>query len=79
MRIVQGKKGKVVLYNPAEKGRKYATELKHKQRHSGLTGEFKEELTPTQLAFRAGYLKARSDGAKAYKAKLAKQNTTTLF
>lgn len=53
---------KITLLNPAQRGRKYAKELKHKS--DVYTGE---KLRNTQLSFRSGYLKARADNAKAYK------------
>ena len=51
-----------VLLNPAEKGRRYATQLK-----VGVVVETGEKLTKRQKAWRAGYLSARSDNAKAFK------------
>ena len=74
--VVKNKKGKnVTLLNPAEKGRKFADEL-----HNGIkltnSGHLKYnrnggyiKLTNTEKAFRSGYLQARKDGARAYKAK----------
>lgn len=56
------------LLNPAQKGRKYAKELSGKKDvYSG------EKLKNTQMAYRSGYLKARSDAAKAYKASQKKK------
>lgn len=64
-----------VLLNPAEKGRKYAFEMKTKQ---AVTNDFRRKkddsgrnlkLTKEQLAYRAGYLDAHKDSNKAYKAK----------
>lgn len=52
---------KIVLRNPAEKGKRYSRQLKN-----GVVGETGEVLTNTQKAYRSGYLKARSDNAKAY-------------
>lgn len=59
------KKGhKVVLRNPAEKGKRFARQLKN-----GLVQETGKKLTPTDRAYRIGYLSARSDNAKAYKSR----------
>lgn len=64
-----------VLLNPAEKGKKYSLELKHKK---ALTNDFHRKmdetgkqirLTKEQLAYRAGYLTACSDSQKAFKSK----------
>lgn len=70
------KKGKsVTLLNPSEKAAKAAKELKLNCRFTN-DGEVKKNsmgglsvLTPEERAYRAGYLDARKDGAKAYKAK----------
>lgn len=53
----------ITIYNPAEKSRKYASDL-----HYGVDTVRGNDLTDTQLAWRSGYLKARKDNAKAYKA-----------
>lgn len=60
------------LLNPAEKGVKYSAELKTGKSLTNL-GECKldkngncKKLTRLQRAFRSGYLRARSDSAKAY-------------
>jgi len=73
--IVTNKKGnKVTLLNPAEKGAKYAYELKANVRTFN-DGRFKPDkngelgLTETQRAYRSGYLAARKDSAACYKAK----------
>ena len=78
--IVTNKKGKkVTLLNPSEKGAKYANELKYKFK---LTNDGRPKLTKdnaqitltkTQKAYRAGYLDAQKDSAKAYKAKNKKR------
>ena len=73
---VKGRNGKnVVLLNPAEKGEKFAKELKQNRKRTNA-GSFKLDknkqsikLTKAERAYRAGYLDARSDGAKVYKAK----------
>lgn len=65
----------VTLLNPAEKCRKYASQLHTK---TAMTNEFKRKkdkngknivLTDTQLAYRAGYLAHASDSQKAFRAK----------
>ncbi len=62
-RIFQTKKGNtIVLLNPAEKGKRYARQLK-----SGMVQETGVVLTPCDKSFRIGYLTSRSDNAKAYK------------
>ena len=70
---VTGRDGKErTLLNPAEKGRKYANELKTGIRKTN-DGRYKPDkngdvgLTKEGRAYRAGYLDARSDSAKAYK------------
>ena len=64
-KIIKTRKGnKVVLRNPAEKGKRYARQLK-----SGTVVETGKKLSNTDRAFRIGYLTARSDNAKAYKSK----------
>ena len=52
---------KVVLLNPAEKGKRYARQMK-----DGKVKETGKELKPTDYAFRAGYLAAQRDNAKAW-------------
>ena len=59
---------RVRLFNPDQRGRKYASELK-----SGHDFFTKKPLKNTQKSFRSGYLKSRSDSAKAWKAKKAKR------
>lgn len=67
--VIKTKSGhKVVLLNPAEKAKRYARQMK-----SGKVTETKKTLTSEQMAFRAGYLSARSDAAKAYNASLRKR------
>ena len=51
----------IVLRNPAEKAKRYARQMKH-----GFVRETGEELSAVDMAFRAGYLQARQDSAKAY-------------
>lgn len=62
---------KITLRNPAEKGKRYASQLK-----SGIVQETGKKLKNTDRAFRFGYLKARSDNAKAYKSNLNKKTPT---
>lgn len=60
---------KVILLNPSEKGAKYAEELRTKQRlTNGWELKGPKGLTPTQAAFRMGYLNAHKDSANCYKA-----------
>ena len=64
-RQIKTKNGKVItLLNPSERGRKYAKEL-----HTGVDAFTGEVLSPRRKAFRSGYLKARRDSARAFKAK----------
>lgn len=80
--IVENKKtGNVrFLLNPAQKGTKYAVELKHGK---ALTNNLKRKttkngsqkvLTEKQKAYRAGYLDARKDNARCFKAKKKRQS-----
>ena len=71
----------IVLLNPHEKGRKAAYELKHDIRVTNR-GDVKKDkkgrpkrLSDKGKAYRMGYLQARKDSAKAWKAnqKKAKQ------
>lgn len=60
--VIRTKNGnKIVLRNPAEKGKRYARQLK-----SGKVAETGKKLGCCDKAYRAGYLAARSDSAKAY-------------
>ena len=80
MRKFVAKNGKdVILLNPAEKGKKYAKELKD---NIHLTNDFaikkddhgkSIELTKSSRAYRAGYLASRKDSANAYKSAEAKK------
>lgn len=64
-KYVKTKNGKtIVLRNPAEKGARYAKQLK-----AGKVEETGKTLTPTDRSYRVGYLRARSDNANAYKSK----------
>lgn len=72
---VNAKGEEVVLLNPNGKAAKYADELKRDCRYTNK-GEYKADadgvvhpLTKQQRAYRSGYLAARKDAAKAYKAK----------
>lgn len=77
---VVNRNGKTVtLLNPAEKGRKYAAEMRagihatndRKVKRDG-NGKAKR-LTAKERAYRAGYLDARKDSAKAYKSNARKK------
>lgn len=57
-----------ILMNPAQRGAKYANDIKKKK--DGFTNK---QLSNTQLAYRSGYLKSRSDNAKAYNKNKAKK------
>lgn len=82
MRVVKSKTGKkITLLNPAEKGIKYAIELKE-ELHATNDHVIKRNkkgrairLSDTQKAWRAGYLTARKDNAKAYKSNLKKKKS----
>ena len=52
----------VTFYNPAEKGKIYAFELRNS--YSTKTGD---GLSRAQRAYRSGYLDSRKDNANAYK------------
>lgn len=63
-----GKSGKkIVFLTPADKGKRYARQLKSGKSHSGAA------LTNTQKAYRSGYLDARQDSANAFKASQKKK------
>lgn len=63
--VIKTKKGnKIVLRNPSEKAKRYARQLR-----KGIVQETGEKLDTFQIGFRVGYLKARSDNAKAYNAR----------
>ena len=57
-------KNGIILRNPAEKAKRYARQMKH-----GTVSETGKKLTKTDLAYRAGYLDARNDNAKAHNAR----------
>ena len=74
---------KITLLNPAEKGKKYAKELKNKKHYLNANGfrslkksdDGKEiKLTKAEASYRMGYLAARKDSANAYKAKKRKKS-----
>ena len=78
--VVNRRTGNVVtLLNPAQKGRKYAVELKHGKALTNTMVRKKTKngkqklLTGKQKAYRAGYLDARKDNAKCFKAKKKRQ------
>lgn len=54
-------KNGIILRNPAEKAKRYARQMK-----SGCVTETGKELSSSDMAYRAGYLDARKDSAKAY-------------
>ena len=54
-------KSGIVLLNPAEKGKRYARQMRN-----GYVSETGKKLDKVQKAYRAGYLDCRSDSAKAY-------------
>lgn len=61
--VVRTRKGnKIILRTPAEKGKRYARQMRN-----GVVSETGEVLKKEGYAYRAGYLQARSDNAKAYK------------
>ncbi len=60
-------KNGIVLRNPAEKAKRFARQMKN-----GKITETGQPLDCCGLAFRAGYLQARQDNAKAYKAACTK-------
>lgn len=63
--VVRTRKGnKIILRNPAEKGKRFARQMKN-----GFVSETGEVLKKEGYAYRAGYLQARNDNAKAYKAR----------
>ena len=61
--VVRTRKGnKIILRNPAEKGKRFARQMRN-----GVIAETGEVLKKDDFAYRAGYLQARNDNAKAYK------------
>lgn len=82
---VKGRKGQCfILLNPAEKGRKYAAEMRAGI-HATNSGKVKKKngkpkrLKDTEKAYRAGYLAARSDSAKCYNAKNRKAGAVIIY
>lgn len=76
MKIIENNGRKIILANPSDKARKYASELKSKQKLT-YSGEVKKDkngkkikLNKASASYRIGYLQARSDNAKAFKSKL---------
>ena len=64
-KVINTKSGKkIILRNPAEKAKRYSRQLK-----SGQVFETGKKLTENDIAFRRGYLSARTDNAKAFKSK----------
>lgn len=60
--MVYKTKNGIILRNPAEKAKRYSRQLK-----SGVVRETGKKLSTTDRAYRAGYLDARNDSAKAFK------------
>ena len=65
---------RVTLLNPAEKGAKFAKELKQGVKRTNRGGfKLKDgkaiKLTKSERAYRSGYLDARKDSSKVFKAK----------
>lgn len=53
----------IVLRNPAEKAKRYARQMKN-----GIVTETGKKLRAVDMAYRAGYLDARTDNAKCFNA-----------
>lgn len=77
--IIKKNGKKVTLLNPSEKAGKYADELRNGIRYTN-DGRYKADkdgvvmgLSDEQRSYRAGYLDARKDNAKAYKANKKKK------
>ena len=75
------KNGKTItLLNPAEKGAKYAKELRTGKKYTNDGAVKKDEngkvikLGKKERAYRGGYLDGRKDNAKAYKSKRRENN-----
>lgn len=67
--LIWTKKGKkVVLLNPAERGKRYSRELANGKKHDGTP------LTATEAAFRMGVLSERKTQAKIYRRKHGGKN-----
>lgn len=73
------------LLNPAEKGKKFAFELKQ-NKHFTNDGEVKrnkkgseKRLSDTQKAYRSGYLDARKDNAKCFNSKNRKGGQVIIY
>lgn len=76
MKIIEKNGKRVIFANPSDKARKYASELKSKQKLT-YSGEVKKDkngkkikLNKASASYRIGYLQARSDNAKVFKSKL---------
>lgn len=80
---VKNRKGNTVtLLNPAQRGRKYAYELKTNFNVTNAGKPVTDEdgplpLSKVQRAYRSGYLASRSDGAKCYKYNKDKKSKRT--
>lgn len=78
--VGKNRKGKtVMLLNPKEKAEKFVFEIKQKKRVSNDMSIIKGPLTKEQQAYRAGYLDARKDSAKAYKHNVKKHGGQQRF
>lgn len=85
VRVRNRKGNEVILLNPAEKGDKFADELRNgvhltndkrvKFRKNGKP----RKLNDTEKAYRSGYLAARKDSAKCYNAKNGKSNNAVVI
>lgn len=75
--VGKNRKGKtVMLLNPSEKASKFAFEISQKKRVTNDMTGIKGDLNKEQQAYRAGYLDARKDSAKAYNHKQRKKAVT---
>lgn len=71
--VIKSKSGKkIVLLNPAEKGKRYSRQIK-----SGKVNETGKKLKKTDIAFRLGYLQARQDNADCFKSKKKTRRKST--
>lgn len=64
-------KGPITLYNPSERAKKFCDDLKTKTHTKGKRKD--EPLSPTEAAWRSGYLAARKESAKIWKKKQEKK------
>ena len=85
-RVYDKRRGKyITLLNPAEKGRKFAVELKNDKHitNEGLIKKTKngkvKTLSDTAKAYRSGYLQARKDNAKCFNSKKRKNGQMIFY